>query len=374
MRAYFANLEELQFLRDYDHSLLVNRPKLWVIRLPYLFVYAVLANAITFLFILILPLRLHHVQEFFSIWWMAFLASLVALYFWNRQFSLYSPEKAYENTSPMKGLADFVIYVACIIVLISPTITTSLTLYYRFDSMITSEELQLDHNRVRPLKYDDSYPDDLVLKYTSLTSVTQEDLRKYSIHSAVDQSIRRLQGIKDGDFNELRGYSFFYVLAIHFGLLMFSGRNVTKRVFNRSLVYGVIAFILYAIYAVVLSILEYSPTFLGRLIENMDPEIFLWPGPLIALIIFMAFMAFSVFRRKERSDFAAMNIFLLPIGVSIYLAYWIANQAVEYEWFRGWEYRNAFWFGMLITSPLLYMWLIPLLKAMYMRHLALPEK
>lgn len=374
MRTYFANLELSQFLRDYDHSLLVNRPKLWVIRLPYLALYALLANALVFLFILVLPLQLYHIQEFFSIWWMAFFASLIALYFWNRQFSLYSPEKAYENTSPLKGLADFLVYIACIMVLISPTIATSLTLYYRFDNMISFEEVELDNSRIRRLNYDDSYPEDLILKYTSHSSVTQEELNNYSVQMSVDQSIRRLQGIKDGDFNELQAYSLIYILVIHFGLLMFAGRHVTKRVYNRALVYGVIAFVLYSMYGVVLEILAFSPTFLGRLIEDIDLEIIGFPGPLIAFIIFMSIMAFSVFLRRERSDFAAMNIVLLPAGVFVYMIYWIGINIIEGDLYVYWEFTDTFWFGMLITSPFLYMWLIPLLKAMYMRVLALPEK
>ena len=374
MIEYFKNLEELEFLRKYDHWLLVNHPRLWMIRLPYLVVYAVLANVLVFLFVLILPLKIHHIQEFFTILWVIFLMTLVAFYLWSRQFRRYSPEKAYENTSALQGLRDYLIIIACIIVLISPTITTAEILKFRFGGMITLEELSVDSTRVEGIEFGERYPVDLVLKYTGERQESRNDFGNFITSSAVERSINRFEGIKTGEFEELWSFSFAYIFIIHFGIILFAGKHVPRRIIPRTVIYAILLFLGYTFYAVMLSILAFSQSFLGQVVDRSGPGILGWPGPFILILVFTWIMALSVFIRKEYSRFTAMNIVLLPVVTYIFLAYLILDLGIENNFTIFDNARESYYFGMLIFSPLVYVWMIPILKMMYMRMLALPQK
>lgn len=125
------NTPLIQQYRRLDHYLLINYPRLWMIRLPYILLYLLLANLLVFGFVWLILLKRVHIEN-----WMRMLGGIefFLLYFWFARVKQFHPEKAFESTRPLKGILEILSYIFCIAVIISPTVTSMFFLEIRFSS------------------------------------------------------------------------------------------------------------------------------------------------------------------------------------------------------------------------------------------------
>lgn len=373
MRAALENAEIFKTLREFDHWLLLNRPRLWAIRLPYLLAYALAGNLGAYLFIQALPLQLHHVGNLLPILWVVFFVGLGAFIFWLTRFNRHSAAKAFENTSAFKGLVDFIIYLVCILALLSPSITASFALTGRFDGMISLAEVREDMRTKDGYDRDDTLPQDLVEKYTGLDAEARTGMRNQDINRIVRYNLRRLEEIKENDFEDLWFFFIPHLIVSHFGLVMFAAKHVKRSTVYRTMAYGVGLFILFMIFIIFIDLLR-ALTFIGRLIYRWDLEDNLWPRGYLILVGIMTLIAGSVFRLKRYREFVAMNIAILPVAAYFFLPFRAMEFIYDHDVFKDLRDIEEFQIGLLIFSPLIYIWLIPLLKAMYIRLLSLPRE
>lgn len=356
MRVTLENSEFVQNLKKIDHWLLVNRPRLWVIRLPYLALYTLAANLGVYLIIQALPLQLHHAGYFFPILWVVFLAALGAFIFWLTRFNRHSAARPFENTSAFKGLGDFLIYLGCILALLSPSITASFSLTGRFDGMISLAEVREDVRIGAVLRSGIVYPDEFAQKYTGLDAEARKGMSNGEINWTIGYNLPQLAAIKENDFEELWAFFTLHLIVSHFALVMFATKHVKRSTVYRTIAYGVGLFIL---------LISCTLFF----IEN-----YVWPWGYLFVLGIIALITASVFRLKRYREFVAMNIALLPVGVSFCFTIAIMVYIYDHEIYQNLSSIEETQLKLLIFSPLLYLWLIPVLKAMYMQLLSLPRE
>ena len=134
--------------REWDKSLLVNHPRLWALRLPVLVGYLVVFNLIAGFICFVFPLHTYNVTSMFDWLWLFGVVELIPLGFWLWKFSQFSPEKELERTHPAYGMLEILLYMVCIFIFLSPTLTSSAILEFRYSRMATLPEINAAENSV----------------------------------------------------------------------------------------------------------------------------------------------------------------------------------------------------------------------------------
>lgn len=365
-------LENTPFMQEYrriDHYLVVNHPRLWVLRLPYLVLYFLIFNIVGIALFWFFADQVHHARSAFS--WL-FLVALVELAFfilWLRKFNDYSPEKALENTNPFMGWVEILSYLVCIMILFSPTLTIPAVLLERFDQMTNINELRQDQNALRNLQVGEALWMQLGSKYLGIPASEFAKMSEYELQQAnydISASLSLLTEIKE-DPSEFYMVIFqLHLILTHIAAFMFLVKHTEKNIPVKVFVYMVILFIVILITSGIISL--FSFLFNWNTSDDLALKI-----PFFFLILITIFAA-GGFWQKRRREITALNIVTLPVAIYLYLVTWqnydfaVTNFLDKY--FQSQTYDLT---ALFFLSPVPYILIIPIVKAFFIRYLSQPE-
>ncbi|MDJ0899244.1 MAG: hypothetical protein QNJ55_10570 [Xenococcus sp. MO_188.B8] len=135
---------KFRFLQRIDRYLLLKYPRLWAMRIHDAYYYGLLADFLIIFLIMIFPFKPHHIQYIWTAGIMVLAIDITLLIYISTK-QRYDIEKQYGNTSKNKGYLEIIGYMACIIILISPTLIFPWTIRAKASlSGITQQELIAD--------------------------------------------------------------------------------------------------------------------------------------------------------------------------------------------------------------------------------------
>ncbi|MEH2128594.1 hypothetical protein [Nostoc sp.] len=134
-----------EFLDKINHSWLLERPRLWLLRLHYITYYALVVNVIIFFIVFIFPIKLYHLSSFL-IGGIVIIAicELIALIYWLYKQSSYNIEKQYGNLCKSKGFLELFGYSVCIMLIASATLVFYLSVALKSAIVIPQTDLSID--------------------------------------------------------------------------------------------------------------------------------------------------------------------------------------------------------------------------------------
>lgn len=112
-----------RFLQDINHKLLLGNPRLWGLKLHYVFYYSLLANLSIFFLVLVTPINYYHYPIF--LWGGTIIIAIleaIFLIYWFKLQSTYNIEKQYGHFRKRNTLIEVFGYCACILLIISGTL------------------------------------------------------------------------------------------------------------------------------------------------------------------------------------------------------------------------------------------------------------
>ncbi|MDZ7956857.1 MAG: hypothetical protein RMY34_02940 [Aulosira sp. DedQUE10] len=134
-----------EFLNKINHSWLLHRPRLWLIKLHYVVYYALLINVIIFFLVLIFPIKVYHLCSFLIVGIVIIaIGEVIALIYWLYKQSLYNIEKQYGNTCKSNGFLELFGYSACIMLIASVTLVFYLSVALKSAIVIPQTDLSID--------------------------------------------------------------------------------------------------------------------------------------------------------------------------------------------------------------------------------------
>ena len=395
----FADNLIVEKYNEWNKDLLLNHPRLWALRLPVLLGYFVVLNLLAVVICFAFPLRTYHVTSMFDWLWLFGVVELIPLGFWLWKFSQFSPEKELERTSPVNGMLEILLYMLCIFIFLSPTLTSSAILEFRFSRMITLPEIKAadnmfdyyGHSYYSYMENDeDIFHQNLVEKYTpydyeTYRSIRSSDMDRFKrINREMGAVIYNLINIKQREDHRWNGYLTTATILLHISVFMFAARHIRKGVFGKSIAYAigiiVIAVIIQGIIpAFFFDYYSYSS-------RGMSTYEIVNYGMAFFIFAFTLFFSLRVFWQKKYQNFTALNITVLPYVVyfELFILFIYLLDETDFaaklldKWIDAFDKTfGGFWapqIGLLIFgTPLLILPAYILIKAMYMRLLALPE-
>lgn len=361
-----------------DHYFLITHPRLWMIRVPNLPLLLVV-NLLLLGLVWIYPLKLY--QAAFMLGFLRLLGVIeaVLIYFWIVRVKKYHPERAYENTTPLNGLTEVLSYILVLAVIILPTFTMKIALHARFSQMVSSHEILLDN------AYSNDYPSPewmkFAKKYTyydlqTLNAMDEDEL--WDVRWIAEDNISLLIQIT-GDPSENNGYTRFsegflllHVLVLHLSYFIFISQHVDKVYLSRAFAYLLaLASTLGTFWLVIDFIFRIAASDSPTVTSSYDPTFLFWSGLFFLILLVVFLFAAWVYKLNRRREFVVVNITVLPIGIQVFLYFMILNQLLG-NIFYFVDQNIPFAWTLVISSPVLYLWFIPLSKAFLIRWLGLP--
>jgi hypothetical protein len=383
------NIPVLQAFRKGDRHLLLNHPRLWALRLPWLVVYFVLANAVALLIPSLVPLNIDQTGQFHFWLWFGFAIEGIVMALWWRVVDRFSPPKAFVRTFPISGLWDVVVYMLCVVVFLSPGILGSFILEHRYSDMILATPIEADRKLVRTLEYNTVFPQDVVERYsnwdyeTYLEFSETEQMHTF-VNFLINSKINSLYKVATYQDAEWQTFLIGMILMLHLGVVMFISRHFSPDMEVRALAYGAIAVMLLGILEIVgMVIFEYS--YQGNPYEETNFLETYTRCLLILMSLAVLFFSLRVFWQKRFKTFTAINIILLPYVVFGFQFVILDILADHYDAIDHLLYFTGFltdWYGnywdevikyLFLGTPIFILWVFIPIKAMYTRLLALPE-
>lgn len=366
-------LENTPFMQEYrriDHWLVVNHPRLWVLRLPYLALYFLIFNIVGIALFWFFANQIHHALSAFSWLFLVALVELAFLILWLRKFNDYSPEKALENTNPFMGWIELLSYIACIIILFSPTLTIPAVLLERFDQMIDINELYQDQSVLRNLQVGEDLWVQLGSKYLGIPAsefakMSQNELRQ--ANRDIGASLSLLTEIKEDPSKFYGGIFQLHLILTHIAAFMFMVKHAEKNVPVKVFVYIVVLYIVILITFGIISLFSYLLNW------NIAEDDLILKISFFSLLLITIFAA-GGFWQKRRREFTVLNIVALPVAIYLYLAFW-DNYDYAVTDFLGKYFQSQTYdlTTLFFLSPLPYILFIPIIKIFFIRYLSQPE-
>lgn len=112
-----------RFLQDINHKLLLGNPRIWGLKLHYVFYYSLIANLSIFFLVLVTPINYYHYPNF--LWGGTIIISIleaIFLVYWFKLQLIYNIEKQYGHFRKRNTLIEVFGYGACILLIISGTL------------------------------------------------------------------------------------------------------------------------------------------------------------------------------------------------------------------------------------------------------------
>ncbi len=382
-----SELPILEKVRQWDHHLLLNRPFLWMLRLPTLLAYFFVFNLLSVIVSLILPLSTYQVIKIFTWLWLFGVVELIAFGFWLRRFNWFSPEKALENTHPLKGIWEILIYMVCVLWFLSPSLFSTAILEHRFSQIVTVQEIDGVKARIRNLKSSEYFPQDLVEKYTRFDYATYSKLdtpTRKEVNFDLENVVDKLDNIQNQEDFDWIAYLTLSTILLHTSAIMFNEKHNRKSILAGTVAYGLIVMVFLGI------IQGLAAAFVNNFTYISDPDYDvilegIWHGVLMLLLLLVLFFSLRVFWQKGYKHFTAMNISLLPYVIYLEFLYWfmaygqdmkivkeifLDDGAINYIFGKFWGDQVQL---LILGTPLIILWVFVLTKAMYMQMLSKPE-
>ncbi|MEH2391154.1 MAG: hypothetical protein V7K21_05575 [Nostoc sp.] len=131
------------FLDRIDNFCLLHQPRLWTLKLHYVFYYALLINI--FLFGFIFTIQVYNLPTFFNVVILIItISEVIALVYWLYKQSIYNIEKEYGNTYKSNGFLEFLGYIACVMLILSATSIFYLSVALKSPIIIPQAKLSID--------------------------------------------------------------------------------------------------------------------------------------------------------------------------------------------------------------------------------------
>ncbi|MDJ0735927.1 MAG: hypothetical protein QNJ47_17990 [Nostocaceae cyanobacterium] len=204
LKQLISTILKPRFLQRIDRYLLLNRPRLWAMRIHDAYYYGLLADSLIISLIIIFPFQAHHIQHLWKVGIIVLAVDLILLkYVLGKQ--RYDVAREYGNTIKSKGYLQIMGYMACIIILISPTLIFPWTIRAKLSlSGITQQNLIADIVMLQGVRD--------VLAFSYLCSLYPED--EFCLKNWEDLKyikIEALENLKNDSWEALKRYLEFWI-------------------------------------------------------------------------------------------------------------------------------------------------------------------
>ena len=133
------------FIEKIDRYFLLNRPRLWVLKLHYICYYAILANLLIVFLVFLSPFKTYYLSTFlFPGFVILSIGELILFIYWWYKQSLYNIEKQYGKTLPNKIFLEIIGYSICILLIASGTIVFYVSTAVKIQSTIPRSQVIVD--------------------------------------------------------------------------------------------------------------------------------------------------------------------------------------------------------------------------------------
>lgn len=146
-----------QFMRNADHFLLLNYPRVWSSRIHYVTYYGIFANLILNILVLLL-LQPDQIDEFIRIIIVIVMVAEAGMFiFWMVKQSEFNLEQDYGNINLIGGVIEIVLYSVCILIIISSSLTMTYVAFHK-----TAHVINFNQDNYELYSEDKKYLDNLL--------------------------------------------------------------------------------------------------------------------------------------------------------------------------------------------------------------------
>lgn len=377
----FSELPIIKRFQAWDHHLLLNRPRLWALRPLSLAAYVVFFNLLSVVLCLLVPVRPYNAHRF-SLWlWILGLVEVLVVALWLRRVSQFSPEKALENTSPLRGPLEILLYALCILLILSPTLVGGSMLQVRIANLVPEAEIAQHWERVR-----DNYPlSDQVFSQTIVEKYSQigyedylilSESEKVKVNREISDVVGKIYDATTQDDYDWENYLFVSIAITHLGALLFQIQHHRNGMAGWGVLYAAGLFLgLLIVTGIFIALLDYFWPDLSYSWD--DPGIFLPDIPGLGMMLFVLLMSLSPLWQKSHKLFTALNTIILPYVIYLGLLYLFERYSWDMGLYRLVRSLDGYWPELIIFilfgSPLFIAILSVGTKAIYMKMLTQPE-
>ncbi|MHC5823791.1 MAG: hypothetical protein ACYT04_50145, partial [Nostoc sp.] len=162
------------FLDRIDNFCLLHQPRLWILKIHYVFYYALLINIIFFFIGFIFTIQVYNLPTFLNVGILIItISEVIALVYWLYKQSLYNIEKEYGNTYKTNGFLELLGYIACVMLIASATSIFYLSVALKSPIIISQANLSIDLLILNSINIDLTSSRDLKERYLDSARITK---------------------------------------------------------------------------------------------------------------------------------------------------------------------------------------------------------